>query len=320
MSDTWPPWHPGDRITAERLNYMMKLKHGGFTRVVAAKDSLFPEMADYVCDGQADQDEINQAIKDLPSAGGRVVLMEGTYYLNVPEGYTKEPVVVIDKPNVILQGCGQGTVIYEEGYGAMIGIYASNVALMDMLIKGIFPAAGRQGGIGPQAENVSDVLFHNVHVMNTMARGFRLYNVDRATIANCRVYQVFEEGMEIIGSNRVLVFGNRIQRAYYEGIELEGPCNFCIVAHNWIEDCSRYLPNHSSGIALRHWTEDNVGPCDCMVVGNIVRGTLHDYGVKITGAPCQRNIVAHNDLYQSGSVGAILDNGTDTVYFGGNKT
>ena len=49
------------------------------TFVIAASDSLHPEHADYVCDGTDDQVQIQAAIDALPSTGGNVLLMEGTY-------------------------------------------------------------------------------------------------------------------------------------------------------------------------------------------------------------------------------------------------
>lgn len=49
------------------------------TIVVAASDSLYDERADYVCDGVADNVEIQAAIDALPAGGGSIVLLDGTY-------------------------------------------------------------------------------------------------------------------------------------------------------------------------------------------------------------------------------------------------
>ncbi len=51
------------------------------TLIVAASNSLDTTNADYVCDGVADEVQINQAINDLPATGGSVCLMDGTYTL-----------------------------------------------------------------------------------------------------------------------------------------------------------------------------------------------------------------------------------------------
>ena len=60
----------GSLITEDRF-------HKYATTVVAAVDSYHPEKdyADYICDGVGDEEEINLAIL----AGGRVVLLDGTY-------------------------------------------------------------------------------------------------------------------------------------------------------------------------------------------------------------------------------------------------
>ena len=71
------------------------------TFVVAASDSLHRERADYVCDGVDDQVEIQAAIDALPSGGGEIVLLEGTF----------EGRFAIDKANVILEGQGMNSTI-----------------------------------------------------------------------------------------------------------------------------------------------------------------------------------------------------------------
>ena len=53
----------------------------GATKIIAANDSLDKSFADYVCDGTADQVEIQAAIDalDAGNVGGRIILLEGTY-------------------------------------------------------------------------------------------------------------------------------------------------------------------------------------------------------------------------------------------------
>lgn len=49
------------------------------TFVVAASDSLHPGWADYVCGGVDDQVEIQAALDEIPTVGGRIVFIPGTY-------------------------------------------------------------------------------------------------------------------------------------------------------------------------------------------------------------------------------------------------
>ena len=62
------------------------------TVVVAASNSQNPEKADYICDGTADEVEIQAAIDALSSVGGLVYLSEGTFNISSPiqmkGGYT----------------------------------------------------------------------------------------------------------------------------------------------------------------------------------------------------------------------------------------
>lgn len=66
------------------------------TYIVAASNSVHKETADYICDGTADEVEINAAIAALPSGGGKVLLLEGTYKTSAA--------ITINKNNVVLSG------------------------------------------------------------------------------------------------------------------------------------------------------------------------------------------------------------------------
>jgi len=86
------------------------------TRLVAAVDSVDKTRADYICDGVADQEEINAAIAELPAAGGEIHLLDGNYTIDS----------VIELPsNVMLSGCGYSTRIFMSAGMTTPGIRAS---------------------------------------------------------------------------------------------------------------------------------------------------------------------------------------------------
>ena len=58
---------------------------------------------DYLCDGTADEVEINQAIQALPSTGGEIVILDGTYNITAT--------IAMNKDNVKLSGNGSATVL-----------------------------------------------------------------------------------------------------------------------------------------------------------------------------------------------------------------
>ncbi|MBP1655407.1 MAG: uncharacterized protein H6Q31_8 [Bacteroidetes bacterium] len=79
------------------------------TCIVAAKNSSGNDRsaAQFVCDGEGDQVEINAAIRSLPPAGGMVFLMEGTYDIRKVQGTLGG--IIIDRSNVTLAGTGPAT-------------------------------------------------------------------------------------------------------------------------------------------------------------------------------------------------------------------
>jgi len=85
----------------------------GATFVVAASDSKNKWQADYIADGTADDVEIQAAINALPTVGGEVHLLEGTY--NIASGIT------ISGNNVILSGSGDATHVIGIGSAGSIG-------------------------------------------------------------------------------------------------------------------------------------------------------------------------------------------------------
>lgn len=79
------------------------------TLLVAASDALdrTRAQADYICDGVADEVQINLALNALPAAEGRVMLSEGTFTLAAP--------IVIPGHNITLEGNGWSTFIDGDG-------------------------------------------------------------------------------------------------------------------------------------------------------------------------------------------------------------
>ncbi|UCG68152.1 MAG: hypothetical protein JSV09_10025, partial [Thermoplasmata archaeon] len=87
------------------------------TLVVAAADSSVQgeAQADYICDGTDDHIEIQAAIDALPSGGGKILLLEGTYNLvpDVPSDYAPSLYNTSIKlvPNLTIEGMGESTLL-----------------------------------------------------------------------------------------------------------------------------------------------------------------------------------------------------------------
>lgn len=72
------------------------------TVVIAASNSLTSQ-ADFVCDGTNDDIIINEAIDTLPTDGGRILLLEGTYNISSS--------INVNNSNIEIEGQGKGTIL-----------------------------------------------------------------------------------------------------------------------------------------------------------------------------------------------------------------
>ena len=72
---------------------------------------------DYLCDGTDDQVEINAAIQALPSGGGEIVILDGTYNISAT--------IRIDIDNVTLNGNGSNTVLVRQWNAPSSGNYTT---------------------------------------------------------------------------------------------------------------------------------------------------------------------------------------------------
>ena len=82
---------------------------------------------DYLCDGTDDQAEIASAIAALPSGGGKIVFLEGTYNISSE--------ITINK-NVVFEGMGNGTVFNVSDAFAKTANAIDGILLRDMKIIG----------------------------------------------------------------------------------------------------------------------------------------------------------------------------------------
>jgi len=197
------------------------------TLIVAASDSKDTSRADYVCDGTNDEEEINQAISDLPASGGRVVLLEGTYNLGNS--------ITINKSNVTLEGQGASTVIkFKDGINtsSLDAISAgSNVHIRNLSLDGNKDNAGITNSTGIRISTGSIV--ENCRISNFTYAG--IYVEDGSTlvygnhISSIDTYGIYVKTLTLSGSN---IISNRIEGADY-GISV-GQSLHVIVTNNFI--------------------------------------------------------------------------------------
>ena len=168
-----------------------------------SEDSL---LADYVCDGVADQDTIELAIAALPTGGGRIILKEGTYYFN---GEFELPA---SRDNWILQGQGNNTILLlssDLGADRMIVIFSNNFVMRDLQINANNKTCA---GVILLDSGCVKCRFDNCYITagQNDVNGIYLYasNSDKCVIENCYIwncnYAIYAN------TNNVSIINNRI--------------------------------------------------------------------------------------------------------------
>ena len=208
--------------------------------IVATKDSSQQsrELADFVCDGRGDQEEIHRAIEALPIAGGTINLMEGTYDIRKVEGSLGG--ITIERSDVTLAGQGSATkLILAPDQGTnVIRIIGNGVG--DITIRDLWVDQNRDQNLYDGAEyvNVSHGRFEYCGIKAFCARPGDT-NPDEChniRIENCTILNARRLGIMLQGRN-LHVVNNRLGNAMSDSVELLGGPGF--VTGNYVDITGR---------------------------------------------------------------------------------
>lgn len=196
------------------------------TRVVAAHDAAetSKSAADYVADGEGDQEEINAAIAALPEAGGTVQLTEGTFDIRRVEGALGG--VLIGRSHVTLAGRGPATKLVQapEQETNVIRIIGSGVGYVT--IRDLFVDANRDANpLGEGDPDVSHARFEfcGIKAFRTYPGGPSGEDTHHITIRNCQVINARRLGIMLEGHS-MHVLDNVLGNAMSDVVEiLTGP-------------------------------------------------------------------------------------------------
>jgi parallel beta-helix repeat protein len=157
----------------------------GATIKVAASNATAKSKrgADYVCDGVADEAEINAAIAELATTGGCVELSEGTFVL----GGT----ISIATDNVWLKGQGYSTVVVGLYYGISIYTPAGISKVSDMSITAGVSA------IVVEIDSKAHISFCNVYGCAAVSPIGAIQIIGTATVTNCEVADNASYGIQL---------------------------------------------------------------------------------------------------------------------------
>lgn len=251
-------------IAAERLGDEVKGKKSPRAArfvVGTATNGWTLNDCDFLCDGTADDVEINAAIKALPEGGGEIVILDGTYAL--------QRTVTIAKAGVTIVGNGLGTKLTASEGGSMssgmILVRADDCTIESLCFNGenLSPTAV----IPASCIRVNPVEVARLKIRNNVfenARGAISLNnlgvVDSEIVGN-RILNSTDYGMEVRG-DYCLIAGNTVDNCAKDGIRIVGPGN--IVANNTVR--------YSDGAGI---SADMAVTNDLVISGNILRENLN---------------------------------------------
>lgn len=199
----------------------------GKTMIVATQSSSEKSkaVADFLGDGVGDQEEIYAAIHALPSSGGTVTLMEGTYDIRKVEG--KLGGLIIDRSNVTLIGQGTATrlILAPDQNTNVIRIIGNGVG--NIVIRDLWVDQNRDQNPynGAEFVNISHGRFeyNGIKAFCAEPGGSCPEPTHNITIENCTVLNAQRLGIMLDGPN-MRVVNNHLGNAHSDAVELlEGP-------------------------------------------------------------------------------------------------
>ncbi|NUQ64324.1 MAG: hypothetical protein HUU20_17790 [Pirellulales bacterium] len=205
------------------------------TLVVATADSspASKGAADFVGDGQGDQEEINAALAALPEAGGTVLLMEGTYDIRKVEGALGG--VLVQRSSVTLAGHAAGSklVLAPDQNTNVIRIIGSGVG--HVTVRDLYVDANRaRNNSGAGDPNVAHDRFEfcGIKAYCRDPRGPAADPTHDITVRDCVVKNAHRLGIMLEGPN-MRVLDNLMGNCTSDVVEiLTGPG---IIRGNYIE-------------------------------------------------------------------------------------
>jgi parallel beta-helix repeat protein len=263
---------------------------------------------DYLCDGTDDQEEIIQALNDLPATGGEVVILDGIYNITAS--------INIPKDNVSIRGNGNATILKRmynstdtdngsTARGLITLIEKSGCKIQGLQIDGNKAAytANYNYGISLSSSSSENTITGNT--CNNSNYGIYLYSSSRNTITDNTCSSNSRSGIYLHNSSNDIITGNACNNNSY-GIYLRTSSNNNVIAGN---TCY----NNSYGIYLGNSSRN-------IITGNICfRGTglatdyiASQYTIQLSGGSSSYNLVTNNNCMGK----AVVVEGTGNSVWG----
>jgi len=293
------------------------------TLVVAANDSPAKSKAgaDYVCDGTADDVEIQAAIDALSGNAGSIMLLEGTFNIST----------TLDLNNTPVKLCGQGInrTILQLANSANTKLLVDNDAITGVEICGIdFNGNGaNQSDAASRAERnlvefdyKTDSQIHHCRFRNTRHGGALSFqygarvNIHHNHFVNNNVSGVHNCDHLFTGiNNNIIIQSNHFDTCTDVAIASDNNREV-VISNNVIDGCARG--------SISHWNADDdlQTPTRSIIQGNWIRGDCL-YGIIIGRASgeskvAERVIVTGNYIEAHTTAGNVGIDWRDGAYNG----
>lgn len=243
-----------------------------------------------VCDGTADQVEIQAALDALPATGGEVRLSEGSF--SVTAGITH-------KANCIIEGAGSSAtkVVVPLGTGSIQVFNGSDVN--NWVVRGLTLVGDGDVGTGIYAShNISNVLIEDIIAYDFQV-GININSASHVRIRRCHCYSNALEGIYVHQetlynrSSDVLIEDCEVNNNGRNGMSTEN-------SDYWTID---HCYAHNNTAYGYHYESSPPGEFG-MVINSRSKGDV--YGIAI-GANIEQVIVADNLIEDSTSYGITTD-------------
>ncbi|HZK24458.1 MAG TPA: NosD domain-containing protein, partial [Oscillospiraceae bacterium] len=163
---------------------------------------------DYLCDGTADQTEINAAITALPATGGEIIILDGTYNITAKIDVTKD--------NVSIRGNGNATILKRmfnststPGVIALTGRSGCNVANLQVDGNSASFANLVNSGISLDSSSNNTIIGNTCN--NNNSYGIRITDSSNNTVTG-NTCSSNEIGILLFASSNNTVTGNTCTR------------------------------------------------------------------------------------------------------------
>ena len=243
---------------------------------------------DYLCDGTADNVEINAAIQALPSTGGEIIILDGTYNITAT--------IAMNKDNVKLSGNGAATVLKR--------MWNSSVS------EGVITVTAANGGCCIESFCIDG---NKAAYNSTNDYGIYLSNSNNNTVTG-NTCNNNRDGIYLSNSNNNTVTGNTCNNNNYHGIYLSNSSSNNTVTGNTCNNNNNYgirISNNSNNNTVTGNTCNNntcgiylASNSNNTVTGNTcIRGTgqasdytSSQYTIWLSGTGNNYNLIACNNI------------------------